>query len=243
MIRRFFAPAQWGLYVGLTFLAALFLAWHGLAQMNFLYPFWYEVIGIEEDIAIYGPENRYRHDFEVTTKAERIRLFSEMVNAIHHQGRGLETLVYHDPDGRSVATLLTRPEIVHLQDVSRLIDRLNSVGWGALLGVLVLMGLMLLQKLTMPSMRALLLTALSGVGLIVLSILLIGPVKVFYRLHTWVFPEGHPWFFYYQDSLMTTMMKAPDLFGYIALSLVLVTLGFFLVILLFTKLLLQRSQS
>jgi hypothetical protein len=47
--------------------------------------------------------------------------------------------------------------------------------------------------------------------------LLIGPVKAFYWLHTLVFPPGHEWFFYYEDSLMSTMMKAPDLFGYIAL--------------------------
>jgi hypothetical protein len=40
-----------------------------------------------------------------------------------------------------------------------------------------------------------------------------------------VFPEGHQWFFYYQDSLMSTLMKAPYLFGYIALALLVLTLA------------------
>ena len=47
-----------------------------------------------------------------------------------------------------------------------------------------------------------------------------GPRDVFYVFHEWVFPAGHQWFFYYQESLMSTLMKAPDLFGYIAAALV-----------------------
>jgi hypothetical protein len=39
-------------------------------------------------------------------------------------------------------------------------------------------------------------------------------------MHVWVFPADHQWFFYYQDSLMSTLMKAPYLFGYIAVALV-----------------------
>jgi hypothetical protein len=44
----------------------------------------------------------------------------------------------------------------------------------------------------------------------------VGPVQVFYVLHELVFPAGHEWFFYYQDSLMSMMMQAPNLFGPIA---------------------------
>ena len=50
-------------------------------------------------------------------------------------------------------------------------------------------------------------------------LVLVGPVEVFYALHEWVFPANHQWFFYYEDSLMSTLMKAPDLFGAIALLL------------------------
>jgi hypothetical protein len=34
-----------------------------------------------------------------------------------------------------------------------------------------------------------------------------------------VFPEGHKWFFYYQDSLMSTVLKAPDSFIYFGVIL------------------------
>jgi len=46
-----------------------------------------------------------------------------------------------------------------------------------------------------------------------------GFTDVFYYLHTLVFPDNHQWFFYYQESLMSSLMKAPDLFAGIAISL------------------------
>ena len=38
-------------------------------------------------------------------------------------------------------------------------------------------------------------------------IFIIGPQKAFYQLHEWAFTENAQWFFYYQDSLMTTLMS------------------------------------
>src|SRR5690606_5060552 len=61
------------------------------------------------------------------------------------------------------------------------------------------------------------LTSITGITLV---IFITGPTKVFYWLHEQIFPDEHEWFFYYQDSLMTTLMKAPDLFGFIAVILV-----------------------
>jgi hypothetical protein len=205
-------------------LVALFLAWQLLAKVDFLYPLWYDVLGIEQTIARYGPQNRCRDRFETTTKEERVRLFAAIVSAIHRQGRDLETLVYHDTRGQAIANLLTPPEIVHLQDVSRLVDNGLRLGWSATLTWLMLLMLLRRQKLSMPSVRTLLSWSLVVVAAVTGLILLIGPVKIFYRLHTWIFPPGHSWFFYYQESLMTMLMKAPDLFAYIALSLAVVTL-------------------
>jgi uncharacterized membrane protein len=71
-------------------------------------------------------------------------------------------------------------------------------------------------------------------SLSVLSIILIGPKQVFYHLHEMIFPADHAWFFYYQDSLMATLMKAPDLFGGIALVIVMggvILFGFYLLLL------------
>ena len=55
--------------------------------------------------------------------------------------------------------------------------------------------------------------------------LLIGAKRVFYSLHDLIFPAEHQWFFYYQDSLMSTMMKAPDFFAYVAAALAVLAIG------------------
>jgi hypothetical protein len=233
---RLWVHVQWSLFTLLAFLLALWLAWQLLASVNFLYPWWYELIGIDQTITTYGPRNHYRHQFESTTKAERVRLFAAIVAAIQQHGKGLDTLVYHAPDGRPIAPLLTPPEITHLQDVARLVDSLLKLGWGALSALPVLLGLLLKQKLPMPSVTRLLLTAtMVGVGTGG-WVLLMGPVKVFYTLHTWIFPAGHAWFFYYEDSLMTLLMQAPVIFAYIAASLAVLSL------LLFTGLLLVANS-
>ncbi len=54
----------------------------------------------------------------------------------------------------------------------------------------------------------------------VVWLLISGPEAVFYQFHIWLFPADHEWFFYWQDSLMSTLMKAPVLFGGIAVVLV-----------------------
>ena len=67
----------------------------------------------------------------------------------------------------------------------------------------------------------------SGVGAVLfisIIVFLVGPTKIFYLGHELVFPDNHQWFFYYQESLMSTIMKAPALFGPIAFQLLLLTL-------------------
>jgi len=225
--QRLLAQTQWTLFTLSALLAALMLAWQLLASVNFLYPLWYEVIDIEQTITTYGPRNRYRHQFENTTKAERVRVFAAIVAAIHDHGKGLETLSYHDPAGRVIAGLLTPPEITHLQDVARLVEILQQIGWGAWLALPVSLMLAARRRLPMPSIGRLMATA-AGIFIGVAGIiLLIGPVQVFYRLHTWIFPAGHAWFFYYEESLMTMLMQAPVLFGYIALTLAVLSLLLF----------------
>jgi hypothetical protein len=69
---------------------------------------------------------------------------------------------------------------------------------------------------------------LAGISILALSVIailfIIGPRKSFHWIHTQIFPAGDQWFFYYQDSLMTTLMKAPDLFGFMGALLGIVTL-------------------
>lgn len=222
--RRLFNRAQWILFVLTAMLTAAYLAWLALAQVSFLYPLWHDLVGIDHTIEIYGPQNRYKQGFERTTEAERSRLFAAIVEAIHNQGEGLRELVYHDAAGRPLDTLLREPEILHLQDVARLIDALTPVGVGASVMAIILLVAIRLQRLPMPSLTSLILGVLVPLGMIAVAVLIIGPVTVFYWLHMLIFPPGHDWFFYYQDSLMSTMMQAPDLFGHIATVWVVLTL-------------------
>ena len=205
----------WTFFSLVSVVFALFVSWHVLAAMDFLYPWGYEVLDIDRTIAIYGPKNRYRRDFETTTKDERVRLFGEIVDAIHDRGRGLPSLVYRRPDGRPIDSLLTPPEVVHLRDVAHLVGLMQWIGWGAALSWVSATLALSLRGVLVPPLKTLFTGMAAAMAVIVMLIVLIGPVRVFYALHTWVFPKDHPWFFYYADSLMSMMMKAPDLFGYI----------------------------
>jgi hypothetical protein len=205
-------------------LAALWLAWRCLAMVDFLYPVFYEALDIESHIGHFAPQNRHKHGFEVTTREERVRLFGAIVDAIHDSGRGLAQIEYHDPAGNAIDRLLREPEIVHLQDVAKLVDRIAPIGWLAV--ALAAVHLLLIRRFgwAVPTLGRLLgasvLATLAGV----LLVFAIGARRVFYAMHELVFPPENPWYFYYQDSLMSTMMKAPDLFGAIASVLLLVGL-------------------
>jgi hypothetical protein len=213
----------WAILLLAALPAALLASWQLLVGANFLYPLWYEVIGIDRTIAEYAPKNRYRDHFEDTTRDERRRLFAAIVAAIQDGGTGLEALAYHDARGRPLAPLLRPPEITHLRDVSRLVDGLYRLGAGAAL--VWLLALVWLRRLRLPPPplgRYLACLALAAAAL-ALGVIAVGAKQVFYTAHTLIFPAGHQWFFYYEESLMTMLMKAPDLFAAIAAEWLLLT--------------------
>ncbi len=220
---RCYRSILWAILLLSALPASLLTSWQLLLGVDFLYPLWYDVIGIDRTIAEYGPKNRYRHHFELTTRGERSRLFAAIVAAIHDNGQGLETLTYHDSRGRSIAPLLRSPEITHLRDVARLVEWLYRLGLGAVLVWLI--GLVWLWRLRLPPPP--LGRYLAGLGLLavvlILAVIASGTEKVFYKAHTLIFPAGHQWFFYYEESLMTMLMKAPDLFAAIAAEWLLLT--------------------
>ena len=207
----------WLLYGVLTLLALLWLSWLLLVRVNFIYPVWYEVLSIDDHIKRYGPQNNNRQHFDITTKKEHQRLFAGIVKAIHQQGEGLAQLRYHNTMGRPIATLLTPAEIIHLRDVARLVELFKTIGWGTVVLTLLATIVLLWQRYKLPTLKHCLLGLIGTMLLIGLLVVLIGPVKVFYQLHIWLFPADHQWFFYYQDSLLTTLLKAPAIFGPIVL--------------------------
>ena len=217
-VKHFFL---WPLLLLGHLLAVSLLAWHLLAQINFVYPVGYDLLDVEQHIRHFGPLNRYKKEFEQTTPAEHLDLFAQITQAVQNHGEGLADITYRLPNG-TATPLMREAEVIHLQDVANLVDVFY---WAGLIGGLVWLCLLAYayqQRIPFPALKKILLGFLSGLVLITLTILLIGPKAVFYWLHEQIFPDEHEWFFFYQDSLMTTLMKAPDLFGFIAVILVVV---------------------
>lgn len=219
-------PLHITLLVAAGLLASLYVSWRILAAVDFLYPVFYEAVGIGEHIDTFAPQNRYKRGFEQTSPEERKALFAAIGEAVRDHGRGLESIIYHDPQGNELGVLLRAAEIIHLRDVASLVHVLELAGLISLAVISFHLVLLRRRRLELPSTRRLL--GYTGGGVLVLAIVVvaIGPVEVFYAFHRWIFPEDHQWFFFYQDSLMSTLMKAPDLFGYIAVALVLLAMVF-----------------
>ncbi len=205
----------WGFYLLLTFLVTLPAGWWVLSKVDFAYPFLYDNIGVAEHIERYAPKNnKNKLGFETTSKQQRLDLFHQVVESIQNHGKGLQELSYQGLNNQAVA-LFTPAEVTHLQDVANLLDKLKPLIIGLVVLWLFISIFLLFKKFKLPSLKQWLLSALvlffvSG------AILALGLEKIFNQLHIWVFPDNHQWFFYYEESLMSTMMKAPDLFGFIA---------------------------
>jgi hypothetical protein len=204
-------------------ICSLFISWVLLAQINFAYPALHSLMSIDKHIDKYGPQNRYKDDFELTDKPEQTRLFSEIVDAIHNNGTGLDSITYHTPKGDPINLLLRPAEVIHLEDVAHLINHFYLVSIITLIITCCLIAGFKYKKIKLPTLKQQALGILIFSAISFTTILIIGPVKVFYALHVWIFPDNHQWFFYYQESLMTVLMKAPDLFG--AISGIIAVLG------------------
>ncbi len=213
----------WGLFLILCFVITLPASWWLLAKADFGYAYLYDYAAIDEHIARFAPKNIYRHDFEHTTKDQRVKLFGEIVQSIQNKGKGLEQLQYLDNKGRD-NRLLTDAEITHLKDVAILLEKASLfVGFSVLIW-LVIVFFLRARQLSLPSAGQQFLSLLFLFLMITVVLFSIGLENVFNQLHIWAFPKDHQWFFYYEESLMSTMMKAPDLFAYIAFMWFIVSL-------------------
>jgi len=219
-------------------LAALATSWMAHKPVDYGYGLWYDQMDIRGHIDRYAPRNRYIRGFDGLTQEQHEDLFGLIVDAVHAQGSGLSEISFTDKRGR-VKPLLREPEVVHLQDVANLIDVLSVAGGVSLL-VAALGTFMLVRRRIAINWKQQ--GAILGglLGSLALVLLIVGPTAVFYQLHVWIFPDDHQWFFYYQESLMSTMMKAPDLFGGIGATIALVGLLLFSLYLLIVRRLLGR---
>lgn len=212
---------QWFVCASLSFYLALAASWWVNSQVDYGYSLWYQALAIDEHISRYAPKHPSKRDFAQLSAAQHVQAFAQIVSAIHGRGEILEQIDYHAP-GQPAQKLLDELEVRHLYDVARL---LRMGGWATLAALLLWLGLLKQQHLrTLPSYRQRLLTLLSMVAMSTAVLVLVGPKAVFYQLHVWLFPVENPWFFYWEESLMSTLMKAPVLFAAIAAQILLLAL-------------------
>lgn len=217
-------------YTLLTLVLSITLSWVVLAKGNFLYGVWHDYGGIGQAIDKYGPMNQFKTGFGDTTRAERIRLFAAINRSVHQGGDGLRDIYFQTPSSMKPQQMLREPEVVHLQDVANLIDVLFWIGFGASLLWLGVSSYLLLVKRTVPGGKEQSVAMLAVLALCGAAVIIIGPNTVFSAFHIWVFPDDHQWFFYYQKSLMSTLMYAPYLFAWIAGAMVILAVLIFMVL-------------
>lgn len=205
------------------FCVSFYLAWNINAATNFLYSTWYEVLSLDEAISQYAPDNKFKNGFENTNKNQHVELFSGIVTGIQSGGEGLRELSYLDKNNNQKRTLLTDAEVVHLEDVANLVSKFKYLAILGLLTAFVVFMLMRSKKVAIAKFKRHLLGGLGVIFALAFLVVLIGPTKIFYVGHELIFPNNHQWFFYYEESLMSTMMKAPVLFGPIACQLLILT--------------------
>jgi uncharacterized membrane protein len=239
----------------LTF--SLGMSWQLSKSANFFYGFWYQSLQIEATIKKNVVNNTQgKRDFPVEDTRLHQEKFADIVQAIHQQGAGLDRISYPNSAGH-IRRLLTDSEVVHLQDVANLLDKVSQLWLSNLLLLLSLLvlytrkqgfshsdasrgngianaklaegesskvELVVASVTTVPKGKHKLIAVLLLCLFVVVVLSLWGFTSLFYYLHTIVFPADHQWFFYYRDSLMATIMKAPDIFSAIAAQLLIVAL-------------------
>ncbi len=216
-MRRYIGQLSWFFVLLAALVVSILTSWFAISGLDYGFPFWYEFYNIGPHVDHFGPQNRYVSGLELLPASEHIRLFSEIVYSVHHHGVGLEDIrfIYQ---GENQA-MLRNAEVIHLQDVANLIDNLRNLLYTST-AILVAGMPVLVWRRSNPDVKiqGLLLSFL--IGAISAWVFVVGAKEAFYQIHVWIFPPDHDWFFYYQDSLMSTLMKAPYLFGGIAIAII-----------------------
>jgi uncharacterized membrane protein len=218
------------LLIVLALLLSIYVSWMANAELGYGYSWLYDVYQTDKHIEQYAPENRYRHDFEMTDSDEHKVIFQQIVESVHNNGKGLKSISY-TANGKTYS-FLHRAEIIHLQDVALLINHIHIM---AAMCLVLFMFLYVMPHFVsegiIASTKGVISVFLIMVVVIGLIFSIIGAKAIFYQFHIWIFPDNHQWFFYYQDSLMSTLMKAPDLFGGIAIQILVLGLIIFMIML------------
>lgn len=213
------------------------LSWQISSYLNFYYEQLYSPLKIEKHIQKYSKKNRnyYLRSFYSTSQAEHYRIFKDIIYSVNHDGKGLEKIDYFSTSHNKLLKFLTKPEIVHLKDVSRIVSIFNYLTIISFAIFVFILTIMLKKRIELYSFKEILLSMTSILTFLILFIIIIGPLKIFYYLHE-IFFSNNQWFFYYEESLMTTLMKAPDIFAYISCSILFISIILYLILIKLTRL-------
>jgi uncharacterized protein DUF1461 len=217
----------WWVYLLVTVWLAVSLAWSVYARFDYGYGYWYEKQAIAVHIATYAPAHPYKRGFAQLSQEQHIAAFRQIVESVHDHGEGLAQIQYQ-VTGQAPVALLDQAEVEHLQDVSNLLDWARSAFY--LLFPVWLCLAFMLRNGVLPSWRLRMAAMLGSLLPVAAALVVMGPKALFYRMHELIFPANHQWFFYWEESLMSTLMKAPYLFGDIAMVLACVAAAFALLL-------------
>ena len=232
-----FIKLTWNFALSLALLiSCLYASWQILSKVDFLYSQIYDHSNLEVHINKYAPQNRNKINFELTTQEMRISIFSDIAYAINNNGIGLAKISYTYPNAAETSTFLVDAEREHLQDVANLVSNLKPIGLFSTLVLALFYIFCFYYKVTrsqnfwQPYSTLINITQIGTIsGLCIIIILIIGPQRVFYLLHEIAFQNKSQWFFYYQDSLMTTLM--PEIvFANIAMLIFITTVTLWIII-------------
>jgi hypothetical protein len=207
------------------------VSWQILSQVNFLYGSIYQHNNLEAHINEFAPLNRNnKESFARTTNEERIRVFNDIAYEINSDGEGLSKISYTYPGSEAPTIFLIDEEKDHLLDVANLVAKLKPIGAAVATLLIIFYGVCWYYKVSQyrylwrpAGVISSLIKILSITALLVGVTYVIGPQKTFYLLHEWAFSDKAQWYFYFEDSLMTTLM--PEVvFANIAVLLILSTL-------------------
>jgi len=194
--------------------SCLYVSWQVLSQANFLYDQIYEHNNLEAHVNEFAPLNRNdKESFALTSKTERVRVFNDIAREINAGGGGLGSITY-TPEGADAATpFLIEAERDHLQDVANLVSSLKPIGAVLASLLIAFYGFCWYYKVSRyqyfwrPSGVFVSLFQIAAVAALCVAITFaIGPQQTFYLLHEWAFSDKAQWYFYFEDSLMTTLM-------------------------------------
>lgn len=217
--------------------SCLYISWQILSQVNFLYDQIYDWNNLETHVNEFAPLNRNnKQSFALTTKSERVRIFSEIAGEVNSGGSSLDSISYAPSDTSGATKFLIEAERDHLQDVANLLSVLKPLGAIITFLLLSFYGFCWYYKVSRyryfwrpPGIIVSVLQIFAVAIFCLASTLTLGPQQTFYLLHDLAFSDKAQWFFYFQDSLMTTLM--PEIvFANIAVMIGVLTFVIWLII-------------